>query len=311
MTIRPAARRLAAPPNHPNPPPTPGEPVRRHPRRSRWRCSSATTVRGTPSAGWPATAGLPSRPPCASHATGCSATATPMSLGPMLSSTSPAAPSTTYPPVAVTATGSTSSSTQPTTPATWINGIAIPDVIRDLLLCDGTITPTFTAAGLPINVGRNLRIVPDRLRRLVEHRDKKCRVPWCHRERGLDIHHLIHWRHGGPTDAWNLIALCEHCHRAHHQGLLGITGNADRPDGLHLHRPTRPTHRLRRPSPAAETVPHPRLVAPTTTPTADASTSQHFCSTPTDAPTPSNRHCHHRDGTTSSGDSDSDDGSRR
>ena len=191
--------------------------------------------------------------------------------------------------------------------ATWTNGITIPDAIRDLLLCDGTITPTFTTAGRPVNVGRSLRIVPDRLRRLVEHRDEKCRVPWCQRERGLDIHHLIHWRDGGPTDLWNLIALCERCHRAHHQGLLGITGNADRADGLiftdqhgriidfaaHPQPPDRPAptprHRYRHPDGG-------RLQ------------KSALLFNPNRRTTPSNRHRHHPNGTTPSGDSDSDDG---
>jgi len=30
-------------------------------------------------------------------------------------------------------------------PATWVDGIAIPHWLRDQLLCDGTISPTFTA----------------------------------------------------------------------------------------------------------------------------------------------------------------------
>ncbi|MGI9030732.1 MAG: HNH endonuclease, partial [Ilumatobacteraceae bacterium] len=38
--------------------------------------------------------------------------------------------------------------------------------------------------------------------------------------------------HGGPTDTCNLIGICPADHRLHHQGLLGITGNADHPDGL-------------------------------------------------------------------------------
>lgn len=145
--------------------------------------------------------------------------------------------------------------------ATWINGITIPDAIRDLLLCDGTITPTFLENGHPVNVGRSLRIVPDRARRLIEHRDLKCRVPWCTRETGLQIHHLVEWNHGGSTDTHNLIAVCERCHRQHHNGQLGITGNADRPDGLiftddhghvidfaaHPHKPSRPAPTPKRP----------------------------------------------------------------
>ena len=30
----------------------------------------------------------------------------------------------------------------------------------------------------------------------------------------------------------NLAALCPFCHRQHHRGLLGIVGDANRPDGL-------------------------------------------------------------------------------
>ena len=38
--------------------------------------------------------------------------------------------------------------------------------------------------------------------------------------------------HGGPTDTANLVAICPADHRLHHHGQLGITGNADDPDGL-------------------------------------------------------------------------------
>ena len=41
-----------------------------------------------------------------------------------------------------------------------------------------------------------------------------------------------HWLDGGPTDTWNLVALCSHHHRLHHQGKFDIEGNADDPDGL-------------------------------------------------------------------------------
>jgi hypothetical protein len=46
------------------------------------------------------------------------------------------------------------------------------------------------------------------------------------------VHHLVHVEHGGATDTANLIALCPYHHRQHHQGHLGITGNADQADGL-------------------------------------------------------------------------------
>ena len=120
---------------------------------------------------------------------------------------------------------------QPTT--TWSDGAKVPDAIRDLLGCDATITPITRIGGYPVNVGRTQRIVPDRTRRIVEHRDQKCRVPWCPHNRWLQVHHIIHWTgDDGPTETWNLVALCPACHRQHHRGELGIAGNADLADGL-------------------------------------------------------------------------------
>ena len=59
-----------------------------------------------------------------------------------------------------------------------------------------------------------------------------CRVPGCTADRFVEVHHIIHWQDGGPTDTWNLLSLCGRHHRMHHQGLLGIEGNADEPDGI-------------------------------------------------------------------------------
>ncbi len=67
---------------------------------------------------------------------------------------------------------------------------------------------------------------------VVEERDRTCRTPGCERHRHLQVHHLVHWEDGGPTDTHNLVALCPRHHRLHHRGLLGISGNADDRDGL-------------------------------------------------------------------------------
>lgn len=117
--------------------------------------------------------------------------------------------------------------------AEWADRSAVPDCLADKLTCDGHLTPVFVEGGKPVSVGRALRIVPDRTRRLVLHRDgHTCRIPWCERARWLDIHHIIHWKHGGPTDTGNLIAVCDHCHTAIHNGRLTISGDADDPHGL-------------------------------------------------------------------------------
>ncbi len=81
-------------------------------------------------------------------------------------------------------------------------------------------------------MGRSQRVVPDRTRLALETRDGGCRVPGCERRRWLHMHHVTHSQDGGRTDTANLVALCGPHHRAHHQGRLGISGDADEPDGL-------------------------------------------------------------------------------
>ncbi|MCZ7536457.1 MAG: HNH endonuclease [Acidimicrobiia bacterium] len=108
-------------------------------------------------------------------------------------------------------------------------GSPLPSELRRLLGCDANIRPVAMRDGRPVNVGRALRIVPERTRRLVEHRDGGCAVPGCGATRFLQIHHVEHWEDGGATDTANLAALCRRHHRQHHKGGLHISGDADRP----------------------------------------------------------------------------------
>lgn len=108
-------------------------------------------------------------------------------------------------------------------------GASLPHHLRHLYTCDGTVRPTLETNGTPVSVGRLHRIVSRRLRRLIEHRDGGCAVPGCERASGLEVHHIVHWEHGGSTNTDNLLTLCRHHHRTHHLGLLGIEGNADLP----------------------------------------------------------------------------------
>lgn len=111
-------------------------------------------------------------------------------------------------------------------------GPALPAALRRLLLCDGRIKPIHRVRGIPVSVGRMRRIVPPRTRTLVEDRDRECRVPGCANGRWTEVHHVVHWEDGGRTDTGNLVMLCGAHHRLHHRGGLGITGDADDPDGL-------------------------------------------------------------------------------
>jgi hypothetical protein len=114
-------------------------------------------------------------------------------------------------------------------------GHRLPDWLRDLICCDTIWSTVHETGGIPVNVGRTQRIVPERTRRLVILRDRGCRVPGCDADRFLHIHHVIHWDPhdgNGSTDTANLACICPRHHRLHHQGKLGITGNADDPHGL-------------------------------------------------------------------------------
>jgi Domain of unknown function (DUF222)/HNH endonuclease len=89
--------------------------------------------------------------------------------------------------------------------------------------CDTEVVAVTERDGLPIDVGRARRIVPTRLRRAVQGRDRGCRFPGCgvpaHR---THAHHLQHWIDGGRTDLDNLVALCGFHHRRLHDGVYRI-----------------------------------------------------------------------------------------
>ena len=121
----------------------------------------------------------------------------------------------------------------------WLTGRPrLPQHITNQLTCDGTLTPVWETDGHPVNVGRAHRVVPHRTRILVLDRDRGCRFPGCGCTRHLEIHHLTHWRDGGPTDTTNLLALCTFHHDGHHRGEFTLTGDPTRADGLTFHTDT-------------------------------------------------------------------------
>ncbi len=71
--------------------------------------------------------------------------------------------------------------------------------------CDGSITSIVVDEhGLPLTVGRTKRVVPPHLRRAVELRDQTCVFAGCAAPRHwCDVHHLVHWLHGGETSLQN------------------------------------------------------------------------------------------------------------
>jgi hypothetical protein len=82
--------------------------------------------------------------------------------------------------------------------------------------------------GSPIELGRTTRSHSPAQHRGARVRDKgRCRVPGC-RSRLVQLHHLIHWVDGGPTDLHNMVSLCPRHHRNVHSGRLRIQGEGGR-----------------------------------------------------------------------------------
>lgn len=74
------------------------------------------------------------------------------------------------------------------------------------LTCDATISRVLLDPdSVPVEMGRATRVIPTRLRRLLELRDRRCTHPGCQiPARWCEAHHIVHWAEGGPTDLSNL-----------------------------------------------------------------------------------------------------------
>ena len=102
--------------------------------------------------------------------------------------------------------------------------------IAERLACDAKVARIVMAGTSKVlDLGRSTRVISPALRTAVLIRDqhcqrKGCRVPakWC------DVHHIVHWLHGGETNLDNLVLLCRRHHVDHHEG--GWTINRQ-PDG--------------------------------------------------------------------------------
>jgi hypothetical protein len=88
------------------------------------------------------------------------------------------------------------------------------------LACDGGIARVvFGPDGVPLDVGREQRLVSGPLRRAVEARDGGCVFTGCHAPNSwCDVHHLVHWIDGGETSLANSALLCERHHTKVHHG---------------------------------------------------------------------------------------------
>nr|WP_221203489.1 HNH endonuclease signature motif containing protein [Modestobacter versicolor] len=109
------------------------------------------------------------------------------------------------------------------------------------LACDGTVSRIVMGPdGLPLDVGRTHRVVPAHIRRAVEQRDGHCVFTGCTAPTHWgDVHHLVHWLHGGETSLTNSALLCERHHTKVHHGFRierdpGGRWRTWRPDGTEI-----------------------------------------------------------------------------
>ncbi|MEZ5115920.1 MAG: HNH endonuclease signature motif containing protein [Candidatus Nanopelagicales bacterium] len=106
------------------------------------------------------------------------------------------------------------------------------------IACDAAIRRLVVdPGGAVLDVGRTTRVISPAQRAAVTHRDTGCRWPGC--DCPIDeIHHIVHWAHGGPTDLANLVGLCWWHHHEVHERRWRITGHPDHrlefhpPDGV-------------------------------------------------------------------------------
>jgi uncharacterized protein DUF222/HNH endonuclease len=111
-----------------------------------------------------------------------------------------------------------------------------PEITRRLE-CDGRLRFVLRDEnGNALGIGRASRNVPTWLMQQVVHRDRGCTFPGCGRKAFLQAHHIRHWEDGGPTDLYNLTALCHFHHKLVHEFgwtvlLNGSEAEWFRPDG--------------------------------------------------------------------------------
>ncbi|WP_432558177.1 DUF222 domain-containing protein [Granulicoccus sp. GXG6511] len=98
------------------------------------------------------------------------------------------------------------------------------------LACDCDLIPAvLDAAGVPLDVGRQKRLVTPEIRAALTVRDRGCAFPGCDKPPAVcEAHHIIPWWCGGETCLDNLVLLCPHHHRRVEPG-RGWTPGSDDP----------------------------------------------------------------------------------
>ena len=123
------------------------------------------------------------------------------------------------------------------------DGTPLPIEVIRRLACDAEIIPVvLNGRGEALAVGRSQRLATPAQRAALRAMHRTCIKPTCTIPfEDCQIHHIIPWEHGGPTDLSNLAPLCSGDHTLVHEGGWTLTMTPDRiatwtrPDGTIFH----------------------------------------------------------------------------
>jgi HNH endonuclease. len=108
------------------------------------------------------------------------------------------------------------------------DGVGFARQTLERLACDCRVQLALDRDGQTLDIGRRSRKIPTALRRALLERDGgECRWPGCGSRFGVQVHHLVYWTQGGPTDRSNLVSLCWRHHRSVHERGWHLSGDPD------------------------------------------------------------------------------------
>lgn len=99
------------------------------------------------------------------------------------------------------------------------DGTPLPQAATDVWGCDPEVWGVvIDKMGIPVDVGYAHRLATVAQRHAIAVRDGGCTFPGCDAPvNWCDMHHVVDWHLGGPTDLANLVALCRHHHGVTHR----------------------------------------------------------------------------------------------
>ena len=121
-----------------------------------------------------------------------------------------------------------------------VSGVPLPVQTVQRLCCEATVFPVVLRGNAePLHVGTAVRTATRAQRRALAAVHRTCAHPQCSVSfEHCQIHHVVPWERGGPTDLDNLVPLCSRHHHLVHEGGWMIALRSDRsmvwsrPDGV-------------------------------------------------------------------------------